>query len=344
MGTGSVSAQGESPGQLATLGQEGQRGESAEANDFGGLIAQWTNGGYEVSIHRDGTKIRRTIDENDPPVLPEQMDLKITDWCDAGCAWCHERSTTKGAHGDLDAALELLRPLHPGSEIAIGGGDPLSHPDFERFVRGLRSMGLVPSVTVNGRHLERHLPMLERLTSEGQLFGVGVSYSKEHGLPLWNYPHMVLHLIAGIDPPSVLDEATERMKILLLGYKRFGRGQKLFEIRRPEVESNLRAWYRELFIVARKHHLSFDNLAIEQLKPSRLFADPKAYERQYMGEEGLFSMYVDAVTQTFSLSSYSETRHPWSSMPAMFATIRKSQGFQAAHPATRSTPQGRKSP
>ena len=76
--------------------------------------------------------------------------------------------------------------------------------------------------------------------------------------------------------------------------------------------------------------MSFDNLAIQQLKPQRLFADPSRYEMQYMGEEGKFSMYIDAVTQTFALSSYSDDRYDWSSMPAMFAGVRQSQGFAVA--------------
>lgn len=296
-------------------------------------LAQYQNGGYQVAIHADGTKIRTEVDAALPPVLPEQMDLKLTDWCDAGCAWCHEKSTPKGRHGDVDRALALLRQLPAGVEVAIGGGDPLSHPDFERFVRGLRAQGLVPSVTVNGRHFERHRETLERLTGEGQLFGVGVSFSKEHGLPKWDYPHMVLHLIAGVDHPSVLDEAKQRMKVLLLGYKRFGRGAKLFELRTQEVQDALAAWYRELFVVAQHHHLSFDNLAIEQLNPQRLFKDLAAYQRQYMGPEGQFSMYIDAVTETFALSSYSAERFPWSEMRDMFSLVRQSQGFCAAEAA-----------
>ena len=226
--------------------------------------------------------------------------------------------------------MELLKVLPAGVEVAIGGGDPLSHPDFERFVRGIRAYGLVPSVTVNGRHLERHRDVLERLTRDKQLFGVGVSYSKDHGLPDWDYEHMVLHLIAGVDHPSVLDEATRRMKVLLLGYKRFGRGAKLFEVRTQQVQDTLAAWYRELFVVAQNHHLSFDNLAIEQLKPERLFKSVDTYRSQYMGPEGQFSMYIDAVTETFALSSYSAERFAWSNMQDMFAQVRRGQGFSVA--------------
>jgi hypothetical protein len=292
------------------------------------LIGSYRNGGYRVELYADGTKVRTELDASRPPVLPEQMDLKITDWCDAGCAWCHEQSTPKGRHGNVERTLALLADLPPGAEIAIGGGDPLSHPQFERLVRGLRERGLVPSVTVNGRHFERHREVLERLAHDRQLFGVGVSYHDR--IPDWNYEHMVLHLIAGVNHPSVLDEATRRMKVLLLGYKRFGRGKKLFEVRAQQVQDTLSAWYRELFIVAQNHHLSFDNLAIEQLNPERLFKDPAAYRRQYMGPEGEFSMYVDAVAETCALSSYSAERLPWSNLRGMFARIRQGQGYAVA--------------
>lgn len=295
------------------------------------LLAGYRNGGYQVEIYADGTKVRTELDASLPPVLPEQMDLKITDWCDAGCAWCHEKSTTKGTHGDVTRTLALLADLPPGTEVAIGGGDPLSHPEFERFVRGLRAQGKVPSVTVNGRHFERHRAMLETLTSEGQLFGVGISY--HDSIPDWDYEHMVLHLIAGVNPPSVLDEASRRMKVLLLGYKQFGRGKKLFELRTKQVQDTIASWYRELFIVAQNHHLSFDNLAIDQLKPQRVFKDPAAYTRQYMGPEGQFSMYVDAVTETFALSSYSPERFKWSNMRDMFAQVRQGQGFEISKEA-----------
>lgn len=292
------------------------------------VLHSYVSGGCEVTILSSGTKVRTTVDQSLAPVLPEQMDLKITNECDAGCAWCHEMSTPSGAHGDLGATMSLLEPLPPGTEIAIGGGDPLSHPGFVGFVRALRQRGIVPSVTVNGRHLERHLGTLRMLTGEGSLFGVGVSFHTE--LPKWDYEHLVVHLITGVNPPSVLDSAERKMKVLLLGYKRFGRGRDLFELHPEPVTRRMAQWYRELFTVAHNHHLSFDALAIEQLNPRRLFRSAEAYERQYMGPEGECSMYLDAVTQTFATSSYSDQRARWTDMRSMFAAVRAGQGFAVA--------------
>ena len=292
------------------------------------LLAKYINGGHKVEIFSDGTKVRTTWNDSLPPRLPEQMDLKITDWCDAGCAWCHEKSTTKGKHADLDKTRELLRVLPAGSEIAIGGGDPLSHPGFVEFVRDLSSQGLIPSVTVNGVHFDKHRATLEQLTGEGSLYGVGFSYADK--LPDWDYEHLVVHLITGIHKPELLDTANRRYKLLLLGYKQHGRGKKLFQIRSAQVNDTIASWYRELLWVGQSHHVSFDNLAIDQLKPSRLFKSQVDYQTHYMGQEGLFSMYVDAVTQTFGLSSYDEARYQWTDLPSMFATVRQNEGFAIA--------------
>lgn len=284
-----------------------------------GVIAEYLNGGYSVAVHEDGTKIRTEIDVSIAPVFPEQMDLKITNWCDAGCHWCHEHSTRRGRHGDVDGMLNLLSKLPAGVEIAIGGGDPLSHPEFERLIRGLRSFGLIPSVTVNGRHLDRHLPLLKRLTADKVVFGVGVSFFER--LPDWDYENLVVHMIAGVDDPAVLDGASAR-KLLILGYKNFGRGVKFRSKQSEKVQANIDQWYRELIWMVKEHRISFDTLAISLLKPNRLFKSQDVYTQRFMGEEGQFSMYVDGVEQKYAISSYSADLENWSEIVKMFADVR----------------------
>jgi hypothetical protein len=295
------------------------------SDEYNGSKALHTyrNGGYDVGLYADGTKVRVEWDASIAPVFPEQMDLKITDWCDAGCFWCHEESTRRGAHGDVDAMIALLSKLPAGVEIAIGGGDPLAHPGFADLVAGLRSHGLVPSVTVNGRHLERHKALLETLIGRGHVFGVGVSFFDK--LPDWDYEHMVIHMIAGVDKPEALDGA-ERKKLLLLGYKNFGRGAKYRNAYPAEVEANIHQWFRELPVLGIRHHLSFDTLAISLLKPERLFVDPEVYKTRFMGEEGQFSMYVDGVTQKCAISSYSAERYDWTDIGSMYQTVRRKAG------------------
>lgn len=285
------------------------------------LLGQYINGGYKVTIHSDGTKIRETIDASIPPVHPEQMDLKITDWCDAGCAWCHEKSTIKGKAGDLKASVALLSTLPRGVEIAIGGGDPLSHPDFEWFVETLTEQGLVCSVTVNAFHFEKHLPRLKAMVEKNHIKGIGYSFDGKT-MPSWDYEHLVVHLITGVHDPVPWMKEGRRRKLLLLGFKDFGRGAAFKARVDSSVEETKARWYRALSGVAKVHALSFDNLAIEQLKPRRLFLTEEDYKTRHMGEEGQFSMYVDGVTQTSGLSSYHPVREKWTDINAMFQRAR----------------------
>ena len=283
------------------------------------LIASYTNGGVHVSIYADGTKVRKTLNDL-PPVLPEQMDVKITNYCDAGCAWCHESSTTEGTHADLRKTLQLLDPLPHGAEIAIGGGDPLSHPDLDFFLEQLADRGIIASLTVNGKHIARYKERLHALIQRGLIYGLGISYHVD--MPDFDYEHKVVHFIAGVhDPELLLNEALPSTKVLILGYKTHGRGTDLFNIRSEKVTKNIAKWKAYLPFIAQKHHLCMDNLAVSQLEPQRLFSEQHEFDLRYMGEEGKYSMYLDAVKEEFTLSSYTAERFAWSKLSRMFKDI-----------------------
>lgn len=54
----------------------------------------------------------------------------------------------------------------------------------------------------------------------------------------------------------------------------------------------------------RVEHISFDNLALEQLG-IRSLVTPEIWERNFMGPDGQFTMYVDAVRNEYAVSSTS---------------------------------------
>lgn len=285
------------------------------------LLASYTNGGVHVRIHEDGTKVRTVLNDI-PPVLPEQMDVKITNYCDAGCAWCHESSTTEGRHADLSATLQLLAPLPAGAEIAIGGGDPLSHPELKWFLERLAEQGIIASITVNGKHIERHRETLNSFIAQKLIYGLGISYHVS--MPVFEYEHKVVHFIAGVhDPKILLEDNISPCKILILGYKSHGRGTDLFKIRSEKVNDNLKQWKALLPFIAEKFHLCMDNLAVAQLEPQRLFSSKEDFDLRYMGEEGKYSMYLDAVEQQYTLSSYTAERFAWTKLSGMFRNIQK---------------------
>lgn len=286
------------------------------------IINSYQNGNCKVTLYSDGTKVR-IYDGVPVPEYPESIDVKITDWCDAGCAWCHEKSTKHGKHGSLTKIYSVLEQLPAGVEIAIGGGHPLSHPNFDSFVTALSARGIVCNVTINEHHFEQELPRIKELVTQGYIKGVGYSYKSK---PCeWKYEHLVSHVIVGVHNYDTLETITRiNKKVLLLGYKQVGRGIRWNENNISNIEHNIGSWYRGLFKAARKAHLSFDNLAIDQLNPKRLFANQSEYEKFYMGDDGRFSMYIDAVNQEFAVSSTSKSRMAITAdMKNMFKSVGK---------------------
>lgn len=260
-------------------------------------LHEYTNGDFNVTLLSDGTKIR---EGKGVPIFPESMDIKITNWCDAACAWCHEQSTKRGEHADLEWLLDYLKPLPSGVEIAIGGGHPLSHPLFVEFISEMTQRGIVCNVTINEFHFEKSRKLIERLVADKKIYGVGYSFNKNPCL--WKYDNLVTHVIIGVTGYEMLEEITQvNRKVLLLGYKDFGRGSLYSEKNAMKIEENINGWYKNLFSTAKKAHLSFDNLAISQLNPKRILAS--GYDQMFMGNDGEFTMYIDAVQKKVAIGS-----------------------------------------
>lgn len=296
-----------------------------------GAMASYQNGNCWVRLYRDGTKVR-VCDGAPAPVHPESIDVKVTNFCDAGCRYCHEMSTRRGVHGDLERAAAILGQLPAGVEIAIGGGNPLSHPDLVPFLEQLRAGGIVPNLTVNQLHLAPFAGLLDDLRRRDLVFGLGISYRQlDAALSAFIAPRTVVHLIAGVQTPDDLTALSQRhpqATVLLLGYKQVGRGIRFYS---DAVAQNLRRWHEEL---PRFLHsgltLSFDNLAIAQLGVRRLFTDA-GWQRFYMGDDGTMSMYMDMVRQEFAPMSTSATRTPIGqhTVREMFAAVRAVQEVAA---------------
>lgn len=275
-------------------------------------MISYQNGNTFVSISEDGTKIR-TYEGKPSIVHPESIDVKITDYCDMNCEYCHESSTVKGIHGDLSKLLSVISNLPAGVELAIGGGNPLSHPKLIEFLTTLKAKGIVANITINQGHLKKYQELIESLICLDLVKGVGISITSNNFTyikPLIKLTNnIVYHVIAGVNDVSVIERlialhSKGKCKILILGYKQFGFGLKFYN---PEIEANIKRWFMYLPQYLNKTVLSFDNLAISQLNVKRFFTE-SGWNKFYMGNDFCFTMYIDAVKQEFAPTSRSDFR------------------------------------
>lgn len=279
------------------------------------IIGKYQNGNTTVIIYEDGTKIREY--DNTPEIyFPESLDVKITNYCDLGCKYCHENSTIKGKHADLEKLKAVLISLPAGVELAIGGGNPLDHPNLIEFLIWCQERGLICNITVNQRHLKKHLATLETLIEEKLIYGLGISIVNNHYKEIEYLKtltnNIVYHLIAGVNNVSELDSLNSigNCKVLILGYKNFGRGVNYYS---KEVDKNIELWQKQLPSYLGKFSISFDNLALEQLNIQSMVSK-NIWDSFYMGDDFSFTMYIDAVKQEYGPTSMSNDRKSFNEM------------------------------
>ncbi len=290
-------------------------------------MSKWVNyinGNYKVFIDLEtGTKIRETIDPKATAFIPETIesfDCKITNSCDMGCPMCHENSVPNGKHGDLFVP-SFLDTLHPYTEIAIGGGNPLEHPDLYKFLQLCKERKFIPSMTVNQVHFEKNFDFIKKLVDERLIYGLGVSLNKVNKKfvnKLKEIPNAVVHIINGLVTLSDLGAMRDLgvRKVLILGYKVFRRGETLY--RHESEDINIRGNVLKKClpkILEEKWFdvVSFDNLALKQLDVKSLLSE-KEWNQFYMGDDGLegeqtsASMFIDMVERKFAKNSCSKER------------------------------------
>lgn len=291
------------------------------------ILRRYQNGNYTVTIFEDGTKIRFTEEDEFKPEFAENCDVKITDKCDGGCKFCYENSTVVGKHAKLfnvsftgnntlqiEPAQNWLKELHPGTELAINGND-LTHPALNAFCPWLliylQQKGVIVNLTVNQRHFMKNYGLIRHWIEKKYIRGIGISLENASDdlfiKRVQETPNAVIHTIVGILSLSdVFKLRGKDLRILILGFKPLGRGisyeeemgEKLIGKRNllKAMLPKMKDWYKVL---------SFDNLALQQLDVKNvLFKDRQDdWDTFYMGNDGQFTFYIDAVEQKYALNS-----------------------------------------
>ena len=287
------------------------------------LLSKYRNGNYNVAIFDDGTKIRYNDLDCLIPEFPESMDMKISNYCPFNCPMCHEKSSEDGEYGKI-LHHPFIKTLHSGTELALGGGAVTYHPDLIPFLEELKEQGVLPSITINQREWEE--TKIDYLINNQLIYGLGVSFTNvddEVWDKILSYPNAVVHLIAGYHSRDVFEYfANKGAKILILGYKNWGRGEDYFK----NYSNQIRVRTRELkeilpTLFTRCKVVSFDNLSIKQLDIRTVIGEEK-WKEFYMGDDGQYTMYVDMVKQECAKSSTSPDRFPLSEFDNLWNEIK----------------------
>ena len=203
---------------------------------------------------------------SDKPIIkhkyPMVCDVKITDNCYLGCKFCYQNSTPDGRHASLKDIKYVASVLQKNKvfEVAIGGGDPLEHPQLGEIIDIFNEHGIITNITINphSRKLRENTEELFKMYDilyKNHAVGVSRDIYSAHALQdffgwlhpkascmdyiilnkhrsLKRRPDIAVHLISGIDFKTN-DDFKSKIELciekevspLLLGYKKIGRGE-----------------------------------------------------------------------------------------------------------------------
>lgn len=138
-------------------------------------VARKDSSGYWTLFNRaSGNKVRVAFDpghlevEAQKAAAPELVDLKITDFCTYDCPACYQGSTRDGKHASYGSVLVVLDALGEAEvfEVAIGGGEPTLHPNFQDLIEAANNRSIVPNFTTRDpRWFVRHPDVVHHIGS-----------------------------------------------------------------------------------------------------------------------------------------------------------------------------------
>ena len=285
------------------------------------------NNDFILQSSRKGDKIRVSFDsklKTNKSSIPELVDLKITDNCNYGCTFCYQSSTKEGKHAEIENIKKAISILHNSEamEIAIGGGEPTTHPDLLLILKEIRAKNMLACFTTKNFKLHEHPDFKEILETANSIAFSCNSISEVEkvneiriaarnigiyagGRDVVFYVQMIPELMSD----KMFNESLEYIKdqmygvpVTLLGYKDFGFGERYD----PKNRFKTSGWIDNI-----KHHsmegdmqFGIDSVLVSKWETELIEkgVDPMAL----VGKEGKFSCYFDAVKMKIHKSSFSK--------------------------------------
>ena len=263
------------------------------------------NSGSEFSFSFNG-------DIDKVSTFPTLVDLKITDYCEHNCYHCYMGSSKEGLHSnEVISYIEGLKDVGVGT-VAIGGGNPLLHPNIKDIVE-YASSRMVTCITCNTVKTEKEFDTLKDVMRFADSVAVTCNSGWEVANTIAPFKAIknIYHTKSKIYLQGILEMFSENgfkdyleaakavgiINITLLGYKPVGRASN------REKDDVTYDWIE----IAKKYniHLGID---ADIAKRYKSLIDKHGIDKKYITEEGNRSMFVDAVTQKAYKDSYSSEK------------------------------------
>lgn len=292
---------------------------------------------YTFFNKMNGTKFSVSFNnvESQKTFVPDLVDLNITNYCAKHCNYCYKGSDKSGQHADMydvERVAEYFGELGV-FEVALGGGEPTTHPDFRNIVDEFHRHGVVPNFTtrnlkflrLKNKHIWNKIGAIAYSIDgandikhvfnaiDVSRFGNTKNYNHYaiYGtrLPVLNFQYVcgtnTEHVLQDIinELIGVSDAHQMRLTLTLLGPKAVGRGTDYtFSGFIPTIE-----WLSSR--IKGRISISVDTSMAELLDKDMQQHKHSWFFRSVVATiEGVNSMYVDLVDHTCARSSYTAQR------------------------------------
>ena len=265
---------------------------------------------WTLMNEESGTKTLIAMTDDAPPLRkaqePELIDIKVTDYCHYGCKYCYQGSTRKGEHADVAYIRHIVNVCRELGvmEVALGGGEPTSHPDILHILSLFHHEGVTANITTRDTqwveklrdhelsHIGAIAISVDTLTGVYQVERLLENKSLRNKLNA----QVVLGSVKIDDFRSIMDKLIENdVRTTLLGWKSTHRGATA----KPYPHND---WFDA---VRGAYMIGVDTALAQQFPKLMKKIDPDGM--YHYTEEGKFSMYIDAVAQKMGPSSYCES-------------------------------------
>lgn len=299
-------------------------------NETNQIIGRYVEeGDYFILFNKtNGAKIKVKYSEGNAPKdspFPELVDMKITDYCPFACEYCYQDSTEKGKHASLKTikkTIDLLSDAHV-FEVAIGGGEPTLHPDFEKILKYCFEKDIVPNFTTKNYSLIKNKSLISSIEKYVGAFAFSVDSMENINTILnllkSNYVSDTFRKKIVIQHPVGSCSIQELKQIYMnvyqvsktitfLGHKETGRGNKsLVKASNSDVLKMIRFERMKGDII--RPSVNIDTSFAKDLeKEIKVILGSVLFDKTMSTKDGVTSAYVDCVSETISASSYEPER------------------------------------